>query len=1037
MKVLVLLTLLPRSLLKFLILTFTIIGIITQAQVTADFNIPDTVCVNNAVMVNNLSIGGSTYYWNFCSGNVNNDPLGTNIGNPGGLLSVPTYITLVKQANEHFSFVSCQGVGIIRYYHGSSFKNSPLSSENLGQFGIINDNEEGIQIKYDNGKWIGFVCSDAELIRLDFGNSLWNNPTASIVGNIPLQNMLHGLAIVFDGTKWIGFATCSLGNNLVRFNFGTSLMNNPVYTNLGDFSLFDGPGAICLLNENDQWYAILISGHNTLARLDFGKSLLNNPVFVSLGNPGGFNFAVGLTILRDCGVTKGYWVNYQSYGELGKIDFIGGAAGTVSGQIIGNIGQLAKPHSFSELFRHNDTLYSYITNRESSTLTRLTFSPCSNATISSSNQFNPPVFSYDQPGVYNVRLLVNEGLPDQVSFCKSIVVVPEPCNLTADFEIPDTVCVNTPVTINNLTTGGSTYYWNFCSGSILSDPIGSNIGNPGNLLNAPVYITLIKDAGTCYSFITNRGTTSVIRYNHGNSFSNNPVSWTDLGSFGMINDSILGIKICHDNGQWIGFIVNNNRIIRLNFGSSPGNTPVAARLGPYSMLNSAHCIDIMMEGGTWIGYLTCSLGNKLVKLHFGTSLLNTPVLTDLGIPGSMNQPGPFRFINENGSWYCLVVNMGNNTLTRLNFGSSLLNGPAGVNLGVVCPSMNPGGLALIRDCEGIAGFQLNYSTSSSDLIWRLSFPVGITGPVTGASLGNIGEMSRPAHFSELFRVGDTLFLYNTNRQDFTLTRLKFMPCSNASVPSSILYNPPSFSYSQPGTYNIRLNVNEGLPNQASICKSIVVINKPDEKLVDTTLCYGDSMFAAGKWQSITGIYYDTIPIVDGCDSLVITTLDFKPRIPIEFGKDTILCNDIPALLRTGVPDAQYEWQDGSTDSTQLVTSPGHYWVIVTLDGCNARDSIGIKTCESPVWFPNAFTPNLDGINDVFHPVGEGVYKFSMVIFNRWGEQVFETSDFAQGWDGRFNGSDASDGVYYFVATFEMNDMPDETHHAHGSVTLLR
>ncbi len=337
---------------------------LASAQVIADFRIPDTICEGTSVVVTNMTTGGSTYYWNFCSGDASNNPIGTNLGNPGGLLDIPTYITMVKQDNDCFSFVSCQGSGVIRYYHGDSFKNDPINWSSLGTFGLISYNEEGIQIKNDDGRWIGFVCSDTRLIRLDFGSSLWNTPTPSVVGNIPPQNMLHGLSVVKEGNTWIGFATCSLGNTLLRFNFGTSLLNNPVFTDIGDKTLFDGPGAICLLFENNNWYAILIAGHNYLARLDFGNSLLNDPAGIDLGNPGGLDYAVGLTILRDCEKTTGYYVNYLYYGELGKLNFNGGIEGNVTGEIVGNLGDLSQPHSFSELYRQNDTLFTYITTGE-------------------------------------------------------------------------------------------------------------------------------------------------------------------------------------------------------------------------------------------------------------------------------------------------------------------------------------------------------------------------------------------------------------------------------------------------------------------------------------------------------------------------------------------------------------------------------------------------------------------------------------------------------------------------------------------------
>jgi gliding motility-associated-like protein len=280
-------------------------------------------------------------------------------------------------------------------------------------------------------------------------------------------------------------------------------------------------------------------------------------------------------------------------------------------------------------------------------------------------------------------------------------------------------------------------------------------------------------------------------------------------------------------------------------------------------------------------------------------------------------------------------------------------------------------------------------------------------------------------------------MYATNRQDYTLTKFRFAPCNNASVPSSVLFNPPVYTYDTTGTFNINLVVNEGLPDQVNICKSIVVLERPDTLLIDTTLCYGDSCFAQGKWQTTAGIYHDTIFIAAGCDSIIITDLSFTPRIPVDLGPDTMWCDATPFLLRTGVMDAGYLWQDGSTDSTYLVSQPGRYWVIVTKYDCPARDSILISECTSPVWFPNAFTPNGDGINDIYHPVGEGVVKFSMYLFNRWGEQIFSTSAFSMGWDGAVRGQAAPDGVYFFVATYEMADKPGEAYHANGSVTLLR
>ncbi|MCX6306698.1 MAG: hypothetical protein NT040_17160 [Bacteroidetes bacterium] len=401
--------------------------VLSSTTVVIDFTSPDTVCVGGTVNITNLSQGAATWYWNFCSGNANTNPTGVNIGNPGSLLSIPTYITLVKEGNNCYSFISCQGVGVIRYFHGTSFANNPISWTNLGQFGLINFNEEGIQVKYDNGNWYGFVNSYTTIIRLNFGNSLANTPTATDIGPFPTFNMPHGLVITKVGSTWLGFVTCSLGQSLSRLNFGTSLANIPILTDFGSLGgVLIQPFSICLVEENALWYAMIMASGTSLARITFGSSLLNPPTGVNLGNPGGFNAALGMTFLRDCESTTGYWTNYLPNGQLGKLTFPSGITGPVTGTILGNIGGLARPSLFSELFRENDNLYAYICNRDNGTLTRLTFPPCTNASVPSSTLFTPPPYSYNQAGTYNIHLILDEGLPTMASLCKPVVVMEPP-----------------------------------------------------------------------------------------------------------------------------------------------------------------------------------------------------------------------------------------------------------------------------------------------------------------------------------------------------------------------------------------------------------------------------------------------------------------------------------------------------------------------------------------------------------------------------------------------------------------------------------
>jgi gliding motility-associated-like protein len=67
-----------------------------------------------------------------------------------------------------------------------------------------------------------------------------------------------------------------------------------------------------------------------------------------------------------------------------------------------------------------------------------------------------------------------------------------------------------------------------------------------------------------------------------------------------------------------------------------------------------------------------------------------------------------------------------------------------------------------------------------------------------------------------------------------------------------------------------------------------------------------------------------------------------------------------------------------------------------------------------LYTPNTFTPNDDGINETFKPGTCNPKEYVMRIFNRWGEELFETSDINTGWDGRFEGALVPEGAYLYT-----------------------
>jgi gliding motility-associated-like protein len=129
-------------------------------------------------------------------------------------------------------------------------------------------------------------------------------------------------------------------------------------------------------------------------------------------------------MIRDCERIFGLVVNHYT-SELVRIDFGDNIMAEPVYQNVGNIGDMHQPHGLSDVFRDKDVLY-VLTANINNTITRMYFPPCDNASIASSTDRNPPRVTYNQPGEYNVSLMIDEGLPTQEVICKRIVVFDNP-----------------------------------------------------------------------------------------------------------------------------------------------------------------------------------------------------------------------------------------------------------------------------------------------------------------------------------------------------------------------------------------------------------------------------------------------------------------------------------------------------------------------------------------------------------------------------------------------------------------------------------
>ncbi len=140
---------------------------------------------------------------------------------------------------------------------------------------------------------------------------------------------------------------------------------------------------------------------------------------------------------------------------------------------------------------------------------------------------------------------------------------------------------------------------------------------------------------------------------------------------------------------------------------------------------------------------------------------------------------------------------------------------------------------------------------------------------------------------------------------------------------------------------------------------------------------------------------------------------------------------------------QWNWDFGNgywstiQNPTYTYNDDGLYYVTLTVEtdfGCtaSATDSVTINPPFS-FYIPNSFTPNNDGINDLFGGYGIGVETYEMSIFNRWGEHIFHSAAMYHFWDGSYKGKQVELATYVYECYIV--DVNGQDHHYLGAVTI--
>lgn len=252
---------------------------------------------------------------------------------------------------------------------------------------------------------------------------------------------------------------------------------------------------------------------------------------------------------------------------------------------------------------------------------------------------------------------------------------------------------------------------------------------------------------------------------------------------------------------------------------------------------------------------------------------------------------------------------------------------------------------------------------------------------------------------------------------------------------------PGTIVSQPGLYWLQVTQN-GCTGTDSV--NITALPVPQVNISNTdSICAGSTVVLSSPqpdnsqylWSTgstdtsitvATGEYWLLVTNEYSCFAADTIDIHYYESPYVTLPADTTICNGDVLNLYPVSYYGSIMWSNNSSAVAIPVTQEGAYYVTVSTVCTSAADSVYINVEDCEIWLPNAFTPNGDGKNDIFRLLGNigMVTDLTFVIYNRFGECVFETNDATIGWNGiyRNNNQDVGTFGYYVKCTIGSRDI---------------
>ncbi|WP_177192404.1 gliding motility-associated C-terminal domain-containing protein [Chitinophaga arvensicola] len=802
-----------------------------------------------------------------------------------------------------------------------------------------------------------------------------------------------------DGNDYFAFYTNNTGN-LVRLSFGNNLLNTPVSEDLGTFGglLTNTTEGLQVVKDATGWHLVIVGGNDPgsarIVRLDFGNSLSNAVSGQqNWGNIGDLNYPVDLFITQENGNWYGFTVNYYN-NSFTRFEFGTSFSNTPVATNFRNVGNLDNPTGIFPI-KENGEWYIFVSNEGSSSITRL------------------------ELGV-----------------------------------------------------------------SLSNTPTGTNLGNPGNVLAGPRDLSLIHDCGNIFALVVNRRTNDMVRIDFKDGIKSelpDALTGSVLTTNGDLSFPHSISTIFREGNNLYAFITNvaTNTLSRLVFGncdnaSIPSSTDKEPPVFFYKE-PGIYTVNLLTDEFTLTESTTCKniVVMPLPKPDLGKDVLvcdGTSLTLDAGLGYSSYKWNTLEVsqkivVNQSGTFEVEVSNGGCTAKDQVEVKFSDLT----LTSTVTDIDCNHKGKIELAPAGGAVPYTFSLNGGSDPVADKL--PVGdyaykvtdkngceLTGSLAIKEIeermlkGSVSSQPPLCNgiadgtFTVAVNRGVPPFEYAIKGQDF-----QSQPVFNGIGPGSYkIYirnaaclDSVQVSVSEPAALNLKVLTSDDLCDKKT-GKALTTLNggTPPYRM------YWDNLLISSPTVEHLGAGNYDLKIIDdnNCSKDTIITMYNKSpeRVKILNDDTEITIGETIRLTATNAPDYQWTPVEGlscSNCATPLAMPlKNTVYIVTTITGenCIKSDTVRIAVSNvSSLFVPNAFTPNNDGINDVFRPRLRGVAIYKMSIFNRWGNLIFESNDPKIGWDGYYKNELQPVGAYVYMIQYAYYGQESQLQMKKGAFTLIR